>query len=205
VVLMDIQMPEMDGMETTTAIRAREKSSGKYIPIIAMTAHAMRGDREKYLNGGMDGYISKPIHPRRVFAEIERCLAETKETTAVIIHPQEHGEPLDRASLLERVEGDHELLIEMINLFLEDSPRLLAAMHAALQQGDMLLLERSAHSMKGAAGILSAHVTVAAATRLEENAENGDSESAKANLASLEMAVKRLLPGLVELCPGVSK
>ena len=75
VVLMDIQMPEMDGMEATAAIRQREKKSGKHIPILAMTAHAMRGDKERYLASGMDGYISKPIHPAGLFAEIERCLA----------------------------------------------------------------------------------------------------------------------------------
>ena len=74
VVLMDIQMPEMDGMEATAAIREREKGSGKHIPILAMTAHAMRGDKEKYLASGMDGYVSKPIHPAGLFAEIERCL-----------------------------------------------------------------------------------------------------------------------------------
>ena len=74
---MDIQMPEMDGMEATAAIREREKTPGKHVPIIAMTAHAMRGDKEKYLAAGMDGYISKPIHPDGLFAEIERCFKAT--------------------------------------------------------------------------------------------------------------------------------
>jgi len=204
-VLMDIQMQEMDGMEATAAIRAREKSSGKHIPIIAMTAHAMRGDKEMYLAGGMDGYVSKPIHPPSLFAEIERCLAGTKESTAMTIHPREPFERLDRASLMERVEGDQELLVELVNLFLEDAPRLLAAMRAALQRGDMQVLERSAHSMKGAAGNLSAHATVAAAALLEKNAKSGDTESSKVSLAALEEAVRRLQPGLADLCQGVSK
>ena len=205
IALMDIQMPEMDGMEATAAIREREKSSGRHLPIIAMTAHAMRGDRERCLAGGMDGYISKPIHPRNLFAEIERCLAGIQKSATMSENPSQPGEQLDRASLLERVEGDHELLAEMIHLFLGEAPRLLEAMRNALQQGDMLELERSAHSMKGAAGNLSAHATASAALQLEQNAKNGDAESAKTSLAILEGAVERLLPVLADLCQGVSK
>src|ERR1019366_6663851 len=96
VALMDIQMPEMDGMEATAAIREREKSSGRHIPIIAMTAHAMRGDRERCLAGGMDGYISKPIHLRNLFVEIERCLAEIQNSATMSENPSQPGEQLDR-------------------------------------------------------------------------------------------------------------
>jgi two-component system sensor histidine kinase/response regulator len=202
---MDIQMPEMDGMEATAAIREGEKSSGDHLPIVAMTANAMRGDRERYLGGGMDGYISKPIDSRGLFAEIERCLAGIKRSTAMAENPSERGEHLDRASLLERVEGDQELLAEMIQLFLADAPQLLDAMRKALQQGDMILLERSAHSMKGAAGNMSALVTVNAALQLEQSAKKGDTESSRANLAALEGAVERLLPVLADLCQEVSK
>jgi two-component system sensor histidine kinase/response regulator len=205
VVLMDIQMPEMDGLEATTAIRDREKSSREHLPIIAMTANAMRGDRERYLDGGMDGYISKPINSLGLFAEIERCLAEVKRSTVMAINPSQHGEQLNRASLLERVEGDQELLAEMIQLFLADAPQLLNAMRNALLQGDMILLERSAHSIKGAAGNMSAEVTVGAALRLEQSAKIGDAESSKADLAALEGAIERLLPVLADLCQEVSK
>jgi PAS domain S-box-containing protein len=205
VVLMDIQMPELDGLEATAAIRDREKASRGHLPIIAMTANAMRGDRERYLDGGMDGYISKPINSLGLFAEIERCLAEVKRSTAMAKIPSQHGEHLDRASLLERVEGDQELLAEMIQLFLADAPQLLDAMRKALLQGDMILLERSAHSMKGAAGNMSAEVTVSAALHLEQSAKKGDAESCKANLAALEGAVERLLPVLADLCQEVSK
>jgi PAS domain S-box-containing protein len=204
-VLMDIQMPEMDGTEATTAIRTRENSTGKHIPIIAMTAHAMRGDKEKYLAGGIDGYVSKPIHPARLFAEIERVLAEKSGDAMMSTHPQGEGERLDRTAMLERVEGDHELLVEILNLFLEDAPRLLTAMHEALEQGDINVLERSAHSMKGAASNFSALVTAAAAANLEKRAGRGDKESSKAALATLEAAVNRLLPRLAEICQGVSK
>ena len=205
-VLMDIQMPEMDGMEATAAIRDREKSSGDHLPIVAMTANAMRGDRERYLGGGMDGYISKPINSASLFVEIERCLAGAKRSTPTTAeNPSEQGEHLDRASLLDRVEGDQELLAEMIQLFLADAPHLLDAMRNALQQGDMISLERSAHSIKGAAGNMSALVTVNAASQLEQSAKKGDAESSRANLAALEGAVERLLPALEGLCQEVSK
>jgi len=203
--LMDIQMPEMDGMEATAVIRDGEKSSGEHLPIIAMTANAMRGDRERYLGGGMDGYISKPVNSRGLLAEIERCLAGIERNTTMAENPSQHGEQLDRASLLERVEGDQELLAEMIQLFLADAPQLLGSMRTALEQGDMILLERSAHSMKGAAGNMSAQVTVNSALHLEQSAKKGDAESSKVNLAALEAAVQRLLPVLADLCQEVSK
>jgi len=204
-VLMDIQMPEMDGVEATSAIRNREKGTGKHVPILAMTAHAMRGDKERCLASGMDGYISKPIHPDGLFAEIERCLAETEMSNALAENSQEPGEQIDRASLLERVEGDHELLTEMIHLFQEDAPNLLTAMRDALQRGDMAVLERSAHSLKGAMSNFSAKATAAAALQLEKDAKNKDAESAKESLVEVERAVKRLLPALAELCQEVSK
>jgi two-component system, sensor histidine kinase and response regulator len=205
VVLMDIQMPEMDGMEATAAIRDREKSSGKHVPILAMTAHAMRGDKERCLASGMDGYVSKPIHPAGLFAEIERCLAASGRSNTMTEISEGPSEQIDRVSLLERVEGDQELLTEMIHLFQDDAPKLLTAMRDALQRGDMTVLERSAHSLKGAASNLSAKATAAAALELEKDAKNRDAEAAKKSLAEVERAVERLLPALAELCQGVTK
>jgi len=204
-VLMDIQMPEMDGMEATAAIRKAEKFSGGHVPIIAMTANAMRGDRERYLGGGMDGYISKPVDSRGLFAEIDRCLAGIIPSAPLTEKLVERNDLVDRASLLDRVEGDQELLAEIIKVFLADAPQLLSAMQKALQQNDMILLERSAHSMKGAAGNMSALATVNAASQLEQSAKKGDAEKSKSNLTALQGAVERLLPVLADLCLEVSK
>jgi CheY-like chemotaxis protein len=204
-VLMDIQMPEMDGMEATAAIRDAEKSSGAHLPIIAMTANAMRGDRERYLGGGMDGYISKPVDSRGLFAEIDRCLAGIIPSAPLTEKLVERNDLVDRVSLLDRVEGDQELLAEIIKVFLADAPQLLGEMQNALQQGDMISLERSAHSMKGAAGNMSALATVNAASQLEQSAKKGDAEKSKSNLTALQGAVERLLPVLADLCQEVSK
>jgi two-component system sensor histidine kinase/response regulator len=205
VVLMDIQMPEMDGMEATAAIRVLEKNSGKHIPILAMTAHAMRGDKERCLASGMDGYISKPIQPGALLAEIERCLAGEKGSIAVTEKIQNHPELIDRVSLLERVEGDQELLVEMVRLFQGDLPNLVAAMRGALEGEDMVVLERSAHSLKGALGNLSAKAAAADALQLENDARSKDKESARKSLAQVERALEQLSPALADLCQGVAK
>jgi two-component system, sensor histidine kinase and response regulator len=205
VVLMDIQMPEMDGKEATAVIRERERSSGRHLPIIAMTANAMNGDRERYFREGMDGYVSKPVHSRDLFAEIERCLKEFEKETTMAKKPSQLDEQLDRVSAMERLEGDQELFVELIRLFLREVPHQLEAMRKALHQGDMLVLERSAHSLKGAASNLSALGTATAASQLEEDAKGQDAEAAKASLANLEVAIGRLLPVLADLCQEVSK
>ena len=209
VVLMDIQMPEMDGLEATAGIRNREKGSGNHIPILAMTAHAMRGDKEKCLAGGMDGYVSKPIRPAELLAEIDKWVTVPEGSDAVQDTSLQHDgkllEHVDRLSLFERVEGDHELLAEMIHLFQEEAPLLLSVMRGALQCGDMLVLERTAHSLKGAAGNLSAQATVAAALQVEKAAANNDLKSTTENLDTLERAVEHLLPALAELRQGATK
>jgi HPt (histidine-containing phosphotransfer) domain-containing protein len=117
----------------------------------------------------------------------------------------QYDENLDRASILKRLDGNQELLTELIQLFSGEAPQLIKGMRIALQRGDMQELERSAHSMKGAASNFSAYGTVSAASQLESDAKNGDSESAKASLAALEVVVERLLPELASLCQGSPK
>lgn len=116
-----------------------------------------------------------------------------------------HKENLDRALILEQLEGNAELLTELAQLFLEEAPQLIEAMRKALRQGDMKELARSAHSMKGAAGNFFAHGTVSAASQLEDDAKRGDVEAAKAGLATLEAIVNYLLTELANLWQGSPK
>jgi HPt (histidine-containing phosphotransfer) domain-containing protein len=174
-----------------------------------MTAHAMRGDKETCLENGMDGYVSKPIRPAELFAEIDKWVTSSQGSDTVqdtsLQNDRNLLEQIDRLSLFERVEGDHELLAEMIHLFQEEAPHLLSVMRGALQSGDMHVLERTAHSLKGAAGNLSAQATVAAALQVEKAAVNNDLKSTMENLDALERVVEHLLPALAELRQGVTK
>lgn len=202
VVLMDVQMPEMDGLEATAAIRAREKEFHAHIPIVAMTAHALKGDRERCLAAGMDGYVSKPIRVQTLMEEIERCLQAIPAAPA--------AEPLarqvlDAAALLERIEGDTALLADLARLFREESPKWLAAMRDAIDRGDAPTLERAAHTLKGSAGNLAAHRTAQAALRLEHLGREQNLAPAREALAQLEEEWKRLDPRLAELGQEVAQ
>ncbi|HEX5484084.1 MAG TPA: PAS domain S-box protein, partial [Terriglobia bacterium] len=148
-ILMDVQMPEMDGFEATAAIRAREQGTGRHIPIIAMTAHAMKGDRERCLAAGMDGYMSKPIRTQE-FYDLVQSIASPQPPASHEDH-KEVGEReiFDRAEALERVEGDEELLDEIVRLFLETYPGTLAQLRDAVERGDADEIQKSAHKLKG--------------------------------------------------------
>src|SRR5262245_3001762 len=137
VVLMDVQMPEMDGFEATRRIREREQTTGDHVPIIAMTAHAMKGDRERCLEEGMDGYISKPLRPNELFESVESLAAVARAGSKPAAPPcDEAMPPFDEAIALRSVGGDRELLSEIIEAFLEECPRLTAALAAAILRGD---------------------------------------------------------------------
>lgn len=199
-VLMDVQMPEMDGWATTAAIRAQEQLSDRHIPIIAMTAHAMQGDRERCLAAGMDGYVAKPLWAEELFAVMERLTATTTEAP-LENQSQRAGMPevLDYGALLARVDRDMELLQEIVRLFLTDCPRHLAELHAALARGDQDGLVRTVHSLKGALGNICAPAALAEALRLETAGQQGDLQYAGVALAALAAALERLLPLLTAL------
>jgi PAS domain S-box-containing protein len=190
-VLMDVQMPEMDGFEATAAIRQREKSTGRHTPILAMTAYAMKGDRERCLEAGMDGYISKPIQPRELCEAIER-LAPKAAPSAV-------NDTLDRQEALERVGGDAALLRELVEVFLADCPRLWRDIGDALARGDARQLNRAAHTLKGAVSTFGAHTAREAAQHLELLGQKGDLSGAAGAVARLETELERLKPALLEL------
>jgi signal transduction histidine kinase/DNA-binding response OmpR family regulator len=153
VVLMDLQMPVMGGLDATIEIRSRERATGKRVRIIAMTAHAMSTDRERCLAAGMDGYISKPIDPPTLFRTVEEGMAPAA---------------FDAAALRRRLFDDDSLMAEAIRLFLEDLPLRLADVHAAVTAGDASALRAAAHVLKGAAATLGADRLMAEAHLLEQ-------------------------------------
>jgi CheY-like chemotaxis protein/HPt (histidine-containing phosphotransfer) domain-containing protein len=195
-VLLDVQMPEMDGLETSVAIRAREQEQGGHVPIIAMTAHAMADDRERCLQAGMDAYLSKPVRPQELFETIANLLPD-----GTTLAGECHGAPLvsdifDQAALLARLEGDETLLRELVGLFLEDTPQRLDRIHDAFVNNDLKMLERATHTLKGSVGNLCAYRAYETAKRLERLAQIGDGLRITDALTDLEMEMARLQPVL---------
>ena len=174
VVLMDVEMPEMDGLEATTKIRKRWSDAGPHI--VAMTANAMRGDRDRYLEAGMNDYVSKPIRIKSLVAALETCAATSEtvaapETKAAMEKPaQRIDSVLDSAALadLKEVIGDDEAaLTELIENFLGEGPKLLTALLAAADQGAATDLKRAAHTLKSSANDFGATDLAEVARELE--------------------------------------
>jgi two-component system, sensor histidine kinase and response regulator len=153
---MDIQMPVTDGILATKTIREREQSTGAHIPIIAMTAHAMKGDRVRCLAAGMDGYVTKPIQAGELLTALEGIphvaspVAEEFRQTI----PAESVVDWDLAKTLDQLDGDATLLREVIEIFLNDAPKHLSALRLAVDQGIAETVESVAHSLKGELGYL---------------------------------------------------
>jgi PAS domain S-box-containing protein len=206
-VLMDLQMPELGGFEATRLLRARERAGGRRVPVIALTAHAMKGDRERCLAAGMDGYVSKPIRAPELFAELEAVLkpAAAAAATASPGGPGGAGEApgieqvMDVQEALEHVGGDRELLRELAGVFRSEAPGMLAAVREALAAGDATRLKRAAHTLKGSAGTFGARTAFEAAFRVEKLGTAGDLGPAPAAVAELHTAVDRLLGVLAQL------
>ncbi len=198
-VLMDVQMPEMDGFEATAAIREKESATGEHIPIIAMTAHAMKGDRERCLEAGMDDYISKPINVEKLYEIIEAFAPAGGSFEVEVYDEQPVDDVIDRTEVMERVGGDTELLVELIDLFSSDCPRLMSEIHDAIERNDKQALEYVAHTLKGSVGNFSATNAFEAAFRLEKMGREGDTTHAQEAYAVLEREIKRLEPALAAL------
>jgi len=196
-VFMDVQMPEMDGLAATGAIRENEKTSGAHLPIFAMTAHAMKGDRERCLEAGMDGYITKPVR----FSDIEETLSGLASTPVTVAKakPAEKAAFWNRAEALGRIGGDEELLRELCQIFLEESPKLLEKLRQAVTAGDADAVMRAAHSLKGESSYLGAGGTSQAARQLEEMGRSNDLSGAGDTVAVLEREVAGLHASLKEL------
>ena len=196
-VLMDVQMPEMDGFEATRVIREKEASTPKHIPIIAMTAQAMKGDRERCLAAGMDGYIAKPIRPAELVAEIERFSRRPEPTPPMAPSPST-VDCIDWQAAWANLEGDRNLLSELALMFLDDLPQQMEAIHRAVDSRQNHDLERLAHRMKGSVGNFAAKPAFEAAFHLEKIALQGDFKLVPLAVDALEYEIRRLQGALEE-------
>jgi signal transduction histidine kinase/DNA-binding response OmpR family regulator len=203
-VVLDIEMPDMDGFALTAAIRERERASGGRVRIVAMTAHALKGFRERCLEAGMDAYVPKPIRGSDLFAAVEgaaprapshRAPGSARTAPAV----------LDADAALVRVGGDRVSLRDVARLLLEESPGLVARMRAALAARDAEALHRAAHTLRGSAAIFDAAPTVEAARAVEEVRLEQDRGGAEAALVRLETELARLTEALTALARGPAR
>ncbi len=203
VILMDIQMPVLGGVEAARAIRAREGREGRRTPIIAMTAHALAGDREKYLHSGMDGYVSKPVNPEQLRSEIVRLTAPEVRDSLISRSKKGNAPAIDMAQLMSRVGDDRELLRELIELFRQDFPNQLEALRKSASAGEMNGLARVAHTLKGMLANLAAMQASNAAARLEQIGKQESREQVVSALAAFETEAESILQQLDACLTGV--
>ena len=182
-VLMDVQMPEMDGLRATQAIRELEKTRGVHTPIVAVTAHAMEGDRERCLAAGMDGYVSKPLRVGELFQVVAELLPRREEAARRC----RRGDPSpvvpkELEAALDAVGGDAALLGKIVLLFLEQCPVLTAKIRTAIQAGDGDAAAAAAHTLGGSLSVLSAMRALDAARSVEQLARRRRSRRARRGL-----------------------
>ena len=194
IVLMDVQMPEMGGFEATAAIRARERRQGGHVRIIAMTAHALKGDRERCLAAGMDGYLAKPIDRLELFEVVEFVAPAPRP-----IHPRVSpggAVVFDHDKARQRMFGDDQVLSDVVRLFIEDCPRMLEQIDRAVQTGNARALVEGAHELKGAAANLAAGRVVDITKALEAIGRAGATDLAATQLSQLHSETQALTAAL---------
>ena len=199
-VVMDVQMPEMGGIEATEEIRRKEKSNGGHIPIFAMTAHAMPGDRERCLAAGMDGYIPKPIDPK-LFTQVIETGALSPSATAAGGNAKPADQmkaegAIDAEKLLARFDGNRKLLGSLIGTFQHDCPKMMAKIRGGLSARDPRALAEAAHALKGSVGNFGPSSAFEIAREIEKTGREGKLDGAWELYATLEDDLARLLPAL---------
>jgi CheY-like chemotaxis protein/HPt (histidine-containing phosphotransfer) domain-containing protein len=211
-VLMDVQMPVMDGMEATRRIRAsasslRTRIQNPHVPIIAMTAHAMQGDRERFLDAGMDDYISKPVSPQALAQALLRWLPKAETLPANSdAPPSTNSTPLtdappvfDLAALRERLMGDEEALPVILEGFLEDTPNQLAELETAICGKDNVGVQRRLHTIKGTSATVGGEAMRVIAAELENSAKAGDLSTVQMRYAELQNCYEQLKLAMLDV------
>jgi CheY-like chemotaxis protein/HPt (histidine-containing phosphotransfer) domain-containing protein len=184
-VLMDIQMPVLDGLETTRAIRSDPRWQD--LPIIAMTAHAMNGDRERCLQAGMNAYISKPVQPAHLVSMVETHL--TSRAPEAPAHP---ANAIERALIDRLMQDDSAMVNDLLQLFLQLAPERLERLESAAAQADREALAAEANNIAAAAEQLTSRGLAECARRIEQAAARGDFDSVKQDLEALKHEIRSL-------------
>ena len=198
-VLMDLQMPEMGGLEATRLIRQAETSTGKHLPIVAVTAHAMAEDRQRCLESGMDDYLSKPIDEVALFAILERLLNVPMDNPGknTLGSTNGHGTPLINVDrLIAQVRGDREILRELVVLFDGQSRDLITRMRQAWEERDGSELARHAHKLAGSASNFHSDIVVETARALEQSAQQANWSAAESQIERLDRSLHQIVPQL---------
>jgi CheY-like chemotaxis protein/HPt (histidine-containing phosphotransfer) domain-containing protein len=205
-ILMDVQMPGMDGLEATASIRELERGTDSHVPILAMTAHAMPGDRERCLRAGMDGYLSKPVRITDLLRAVDHFAGGAEsafEQDALEPQVRDTGSKrmgeLDYSAALARVGGDAELLQELAGMFMEEYPKLLDEIRRGLGEQNAAVASNAAHQLKGLLAQFGAETARQAAYAVEQPARQGDLTATRQNLQLLEEAMRRVHPDLVRM------
>jgi two-component system sensor histidine kinase/response regulator len=204
-VLMDMQMPEMDGFEATRILREREKSTGRHQPVIAMTALAMNGDRERCMAVGMDGYLSKPIRPQELDEVLDSLVVPKENLSTETDTIPAANDSVDVVQLLDRLDDDRALLAELLEIFRRECPDLLQAAQGSIDAQRPADLERAGHTLKGALGNLSATNASALAGELERIGHSTDLTEAQTVLDRLVPELGSVIRSLESLCPVVAQ
>jgi PAS domain S-box-containing protein len=198
VAVMDIQMPEMSGFEAVAQIREKEKTTGEHLPIIALTAHAMRGDRERFLEAGMDGYLAKPVDFGEFLGAVEGRPTAPVNAAGLFDPTRPEAPVMDRASVLERMRGREGALKKALQAFMDNCPKLMGQMQQAVVQQDAYQLGFSAHALRGSVSFFGGVAAGQLAEKLEEMGKTSRLEEAAETYQDLEKAVNALTSTLQE-------
>jgi two-component system, sensor histidine kinase and response regulator len=200
IILMDVQMPGMDGLEATQTIRRLEADTGRHVPIVAMTAHAMKGDRERCLAVGMDEYVSKPLRLHQLLASMAAALgiaAVTEVTATSATRPTQPAPSLegviDWQDALDAVNGDRGTLASVVEAFVMEAPKLNQQLRDTLASGDAPAFRRASHTLKSSLRFFGAHAAADLAWQLENLGKDGDLQTAAQHVDALIAAVEQVV------------